>query len=264
MGGPSPSSIGPDSVTSNAIGLSNAQMPFSEAAQAASNYNQSNYYGGLQYKQTGTGPGGVPLYTAVTNYSPNQKALADIYTGGQGIAGVNADQLLAGAGYGNMSPASAIGNINSGLTGGVMNAETHFLDPFFQIQHNQLDTQLQNQGFTPGTTAYNNAMMPQTTGQDLAVSNFLAGFAPTALNQATTEYQLPLTMGQQLAQWGAPISPTSQYSQNNAQFTGPNVNNAANVMSQSAVNQFQAEQAQNNAMLNGLFGIGAAGLKAFA
>jgi hypothetical protein len=55
--------------------------------QAGSQYQQTTPYGQLQYKQTGIGPGGVPLYTSSQQFSPQQQALLDTYWGNQAHLG---------------------------------------------------------------------------------------------------------------------------------------------------------------------------------
>src|ERR1700722_15274485 len=77
-----------------ATDLSNLQQGFNINSQAGSQYNQSNPYGSLQYQQTGTGPGGVPIYSANTSLSPVEQGLFNQYTGTQGQAGSQAPGAL--------------------------------------------------------------------------------------------------------------------------------------------------------------------------
>src|SRR5580704_11241709 len=87
-----------------------------EENQAGSNMNQYNPYGSLTYQQTGTGPGGVPIYSSSVNLSAPEQALLNQYQGTQGQAGAGAYGLLAGSGYGSgVTPSQAIGNMQQGL-----------------------------------------------------------------------------------------------------------------------------------------------------
>jgi hypothetical protein len=258
--GPSPPS--PSAGISAGTQAAQAQMPFSEASQAASMIGQKGPTGSLQYVQSGTGPGGVPLYTAVTKLTPQQQQLLNTLQGTQQTGGTQAGQLLAASGYGNMSPSTAIGDLTGGLVGQMMGQETSFLQPFFNTQTSQLDTQLRNQGFHPGDLAYDNAMRSNRTSQGLQVNQFLASAFPMEQQQATTQYELPMQMAESLGGFGAPQSPTTGFTSALPGFTAPNTAADYATASNSAYQQWAAQQAQQSAMLQGLFGIGAAGLKA--
>jgi hypothetical protein len=274
MGQPSPPS--PGTIASEATGLSNEQQGYNIGAQAGSQYNQSDPYGSLNYSQTGVGPGGVPLYSATTSFSPAQQNLYNQYTGTQAQAGANAATDLGFGNYGTVSPSQQIGSATSGTTGQLENMYLGSVEPFFQTQQQQLDTQLQNQGFTAnspsggtnnpngptaqGNPAYNNAMRQLTTNQDQAALGAAAQFEPSAFSQATSLYNLPLTTSEQLAQWGAPTSPTSQFTSNTPALSAPNAIGADQAVGSQAEAQYQAQQAQYNAMISGLFGVGSAAL----
>ena len=45
------------------------------SSQAGSLFNQSTPYGTINYSQTGTGPGGVPLYSGTETLTPQQQQL---------------------------------------------------------------------------------------------------------------------------------------------------------------------------------------------
>src|ERR1700675_4003082 len=68
-----------------------------QIAQAGSNYNQYDPYGSLTYQQTGTGPGGTPIYSSSVNLSPQQQTLLNQLQGTQTTAGQQAGSLLGGA-----------------------------------------------------------------------------------------------------------------------------------------------------------------------
>jgi hypothetical protein len=270
LGQPTPPS--PTTSTNEALGaassaLTGINIPAAEAAQAGSNYNQVGPYGSLTYQQIGTGPNGVPIYGTSESLSGAQQGLLNTLQGTQQSAGTGAGGLIGGANYGATSPTQVIGDLASGLTGQNMSAYLASADPFFTTQSQQLDTQLRNQGLAPGNPAYDNAMRQLQTNQGYSVYGAAAAFEPQAFQQATTEYTLPATLGEQLAGFGAPatnqLGSTMQggaalnvQTPNAASFLGPEV--------QAAQNQYQAQQAQYNAMINGLMGIGSGFLGAFA
>ena len=150
------------------------------ASQAGSAVNQVNPYGSLTYTQSGTGPGGVPLYTATTQLSPAQQQLLTTLQGTQQTAQNQAGNLLTEGNYGGANPSTVIGNMTSGTTGQLLGAETGYLDPFFTQQTSQLDTQLRNQGFDPSSPAYKQAMNNLNQTQNQSVTGFLAQAEPAA------------------------------------------------------------------------------------
>lgn len=245
-----------------------SQLPYNIAAQAGSQYNQFNPYGSLNYTQTGTGPNGVPIYSASESFSPTQSGLYNTYTQAQQAAGQGGQNLIANANYGSQSPSQAIGNMTTGTTNQILGQEVASLQPFFDIQNEQQQAKLANQGIGPGSnpTAYNNAMLPFLSSQDATVSNFLAQAEPQAFNQATTEYQMPASLGQKLAQFGAPTTPNAAFTNALPSLGAPQIANtavsptdvtSATSAENTALNQqYQAQQAQYNAMINGMFSLG--------
>jgi hypothetical protein len=229
--------------------------PIAQENQAGSNYNQYDPYGSLTYSQTGTGPGGTPIYSSSVNLSPTQQNLLNLLQGTQTTAGGQASSLLSGANYGAESPTAAIGNLTSGLTGQNVASYLSSADPFFQTQASQLDTSLRNQGLAPGQPAYDNAMRQLNTSQGLSVYGAAAQFEPQAFSQATTEYELPAALSQSLASFAAPANPTQQLQGGAAlNIQTPNTTGDVGAEVTAAQNQYTAQQAQYNAMLGGLMG----------
>src|ERR1700686_4187827 len=247
--------------------------------QAGSNYNQSNPYGSTQYTQTGTGPGGVPIYSANVNLSPAQQQLLNTLQGTQGTAGTQAGNLLAGAQYGSQTPQQAIGNQTSGIVGQLTQQELAYQQPQFTQQTTQLDTQLRNQGLQPGEPGYDNAMRAMTNNQDLSTQNFIAQTQPQIMSEATTQYGLPASMARSRAGFAAPksaisqnvsgaadtIQPTNLIGATTAAQNATDTNysteqQAYNAYNQAQLAQYQAQMQQQNAMMSGLFGIGSTAL----
>ena len=72
-------------------GIAGLQNTYNIGAQAGSQYDHLNPYGNLNYVQTGTGPNGVPIYSAQETLSPvEQKFIQYLYrnTANCGSAGV--------------------------------------------------------------------------------------------------------------------------------------------------------------------------------
>lgn len=236
-----------------------------EQSQQGSGVNQVNPYGSLTYSQTGTGAGGVPLYTATTSLSPQQQGLLNTLTGTQQTAGTDAASLLAGANYGSQSPTAAIGNATTGLTQQAMAQEQAYLSPTFTQQTQQMDTQLKNQGLNPGTPGYQPAMNGLLQSQGQTTTGFLASIEPQMFSQATTEYQMPETMAGTLAALGAPTTPNASFVQTpQLSVTPANYEGDVATSDQANMAAYQAQLQQSNAMMSGLFGMGSAALGGLA
>lgn len=181
-----------------------------ESQQAMNQVEQVTPFGTLNYTQTGVGPNGVPLYAAETQLSPQEQYLLATGQGTQGEAATSANELLTGANYGGTNPISTIGNMASGLNGQQMNAFLQGEEPFFNYQTEGLESQLANQGLTPGTPAYDQAMNILRQNQGQTVSAAEAQFQPTAFQEAQTLYQQPLATAEQLYSVGNPTSLSAQ------------------------------------------------------
>lgn len=237
-----------------------------EQNQAGSNMNQYNPYGSLTYQQTGTGPGGVPIYSSAVNLSAPEQNLLTQYQYAQSGAGAGAGGLLAGSGYNSgVSPSAAIGNMQSGLEGQQMGGFLQMMNPEFQNQTAQLDTQLRNQGLTPSATS--NPQDPSTWGpyekamysNQNNITNTLAGaasnYANNAFNQANTEYTDPAQIATMLQGWAGPQTPNSSFTQNTGfNNAAPNYEGDVNSYNQSNMQAYMAQMGLNGAILQGLFG----------
>jgi hypothetical protein len=232
-----------------------------EELQGVNNVNQVTPTGSLTYAQTGVGANGVPTYTATQTLSPAEQALLTTMQGTQNTAGTQAGNLLSNANYGapGTNPATTIGNSTSGETQALLGQETSYLNPQFTQQTNQLQTQLASQGIYPGSPAYTQQMQNLQLNQNQAVTGFLATAEPAAYQQATSSYELPLTMASQemgLAQpAGVGLTSTPQETSQPANLEGDVA--SANTANMAAYN---AQLAQQNAMMSGLFGLGAASI----
>lgn len=260
MGGSKPSPPPPEAGIPAAQQVSNIQQGYNVGAQAGSNYGQANPFGSLQYIQSGTGPGGVPTYTALSNFSPDQAPLWAQTLMSKGVAGGEGTSLLGGANYGfGGQPKDVIGNSASGITGDVMNHELSYLTPFQQTERSQLDTQLKNQGLAPGQPAYDNAMRQMDTAHSMAVSKMIGDTTPQAYGIAQNMYQMPAMMAMALGNYGQPVNPQSMYGATNP-LQPANMTGAFNTTTQAALAQYQAQMQQYQAALSGMFGTGAAAL----
>lgn len=154
--------------------------------QAGSMVNQNNAFGSLNYNQSGTGPGGVPLYTAGVGLNPQLQGIVNSLMGQTGSS-------LAGANYGAQNPSDVIGGMTTGTTKDLLNTWSSYMQPQYDYAEDRLTTQLKNQGFTPGTPGYDKALNALRFDQGQQKNQFLVSAEPTAYSQAVQNYMMPLT-----------------------------------------------------------------------
>jgi hypothetical protein len=218
-------------------------------SQAASNVNQSTPYGSLTYAQTGTGPGGVPLYTATSTLSPQMQAIVNRLQG-------DVTGSLNSANYGGTDPNTVIGNTTSGMVKDMLDKQVSYLDPFYTAQTNQLDTKLTNQGLTPGTPAYQTAMNNLKQSQNQGVTGYLAQVQPQAYQQATSQYLLPLqTAAAEMGLMNPSALTSSMINPPQAKINPADYTGATASYNSAQQQAYQSQLAQQNAMMSGLFGI---------
>lgn len=227
-----------------------------EAAQAGSMVNQVNPYGHMAYSQTGTGPNGVPLYTATTTLNPTQQALFDTLMGTKSTAGQGANALMSGANYGATNPTDWIGDFTKGTTKDFMDTQMEYYQPFFTTSRDQLDTRLRNQGVYPGNPVYDNAMRSLDTSQGMTVAKAAGEFQPKAFEQAKYLYNLPAMLGTSLAQFAAPGDPKAGLIDTpDLNFQPANYIGAAQGMTQALQQQYENELKAYQAKQGGMWGI---------
>jgi hypothetical protein len=196
-------------------------------AQQANMVNQYTPYGNLTYTQAGNWADGNPQYQSNISLSPTGQALLDANNKSQ--LGLAALQQGAGQNVSNVmgkpfqytGPAvqTSIDNpqVNTRLnTNGVpalptadgntlrqaqdaaYNQATSRLDPQWKTAEQQKDTQLRNQGLTPGTEAYDNAMRDFNFAKNDAYSQA----RNSAVSQGLAAEQAQFGMGLQANQTG--------------------------------------------------------------
>lgn len=226
------------------------------ASQNLNMVDQSNPYGSLNYTRIGTNPDGTPKYASSLNLTPQQQQLLDTLQGTQKTAGTAAGNILSSAGYG--GPTN-FADMSSGLTKDLLDKQISYLTPYYGQQTDQLDTKLRNQGINPDSPAYKQQMADLQNNQNRSVTGALVQLEPQAFNQTVQNYQLPVQMASQLAALGAPAS-----AKNNLIATpSTNVGAADYTGANSSYNQYQNaayqnQLAQNNALMQGVFGTAAA------
>ncbi len=223
-----PAAPDPNAIASAQSGA-NIQSASSQAA--LNNVSQYTPWGNLQYSQTGTGPNGIPTYSATQTTNPGQQAI------------LNQGEQFAQ----NIAPMYS-GAPNTLPT--VQGAEQQYMkamQPFFDQQTNTTQSGLRNQGFVPGDQGYDTTMQGLQNSQQNQVSQNL----PAWNNMAIQNYELPLQTAQQmLSPSQAPFATTPQTGVSPTDVTG-----AYGINQQAQEYNYGQQNANYQQMLGGLFSI---------
>lgn len=229
-----------------------------QASQTANNVNQSTPLSNLNYTQ---GPNGQ--WTATQNYAPN--ITSGINTGlanaGNASQGANTALNNFNAQSGPANPSQAISQ--------AVGMENQYLQPTFNLQQSNLNSQLANEGFAPGSAGYDNAQRQLQNNQTNEVAGNIAQFEPLAYQQSQTNYFDPLQAAEGNAQVGAAqLGQATGLGQlgsgSYVQTPQTDVTGAYNTQMQGQEYNYGQQVAQNNAMLGGLFSIPSAALGGWA
>ena len=251
---------------------SKGNLDMARLALSANRVNQETPFGGLQYSQTGTDKWGNPTYTATQTMSPEQQAIYGKQTG------LTSDILgAAQSGMGNVYNSVAQGGVDQSKLAqtGINPGETYSdaimrrLQPQMQMEKGQFDAQMANQGIAPGTEAYANAKRSFDQAQNDKMTSAVVGGFNTGLaanqqgfNQAQSNLMTPISLINSLRTGSNITNPTYANSANMGQVAGPDYLNAGSQQYNAAMNNYNAQAAQNQGFLGGLMGLGGAALGA--
>lgn len=220
--------------------------------------DQDTPYGKLSYLTSIDPITHQPRYKSITTLSPEQQQLLEQYEASQKTAGQTGGQLLTNTSDMYSQPADLVGGANS-ITQHVLDSQLPAWERFDKPAREQLDTQLRNQGFEPGTKAYKEQMDRLIQQQDLNRGQWLGQFQPQAFQEAATEFMNPLMVASQMIGMGVPGSikenliNTPTGTMQSADLVGATKN-----AQQMQFEQYKAKLAQQQAMMKGIFDIGGA------
>lgn len=216
--------------------------------------NQNTPTGSLSYKQIGTWSDGTPRYEATTALNAGEQSIYD--TGlqtRQNVAGIGKDQSARIASL----LGSPVDLSNEATESRLMELGSKRLDPRFARESDALETNLINRGIRPGSAAYNTMRTQFDQGKNDAYNQLLLTGRGQAVQEALTERNQPIN--EITALMG-----NSQVSQPNFTSTpSPGVAPTDVIgANQQSLNQqnvgYQAQVAQQQGLMNGLFGLGKA------
>jgi hypothetical protein len=253
--------------TGAAQATASGNLDAARAAVAANRVNQVTPYGTLKYSVTGQDPYGNPTWTSTSALSPDQQALYDYdIASSKGLGQLQSKGLSY---VSNMldKPFDTSGLPSTGINAGEQMSESIMrrLQPTLAMEQKQFDTNMANQGIPLGSEAYENAKrMFDQRQNDRLVSSIIQG-TQTGLQARGQGFS------EQAYQRNEPIN-TLNAVRSGSQVTNPNsffVNapqqattagadylGAAGMTGNAAIAAANAENAQRNAMIQGLFSIG--------
>lgn len=258
MGKKSSAPAAPDpAATARAQGQANKEAAI--ASQLGSMVNQRNPWGSLTYNQIGTWSDGTPRTEQITELSPEQRQLYDI--------GQRSNIALGSLGerqIGQISSAlsSPLDLSNTAIEDRIYNLATPRLNQRFDRQREQTLTRLANMGITdPNSEIYRAEMRNLGETENDAYNSILLNARQQAIQEMITGRSQPINEASALlsgTQVGMPqFQSTPGFNQNPADVMGATYG-SYNAQQQNAA----MANANRNAMMGGLFGLGGAGISA--
>jgi hypothetical protein len=239
------------------------------AAVASNRVNQITPYGSLNYAVTGQDPYGNPTWTATSKLSPDQQALYDYdIASSKGLGALQSQGLKY---VSNMldQPFNTSNLPKTGINPGedMTQSIMRRLQPTLAMEQKSFDTQMANQGIPLGSEAYENARrMFDQRQNDRLVSSIIQGTQTglQARGQGFSEqaYQRnePINTLNAVRSGSQVTNPNSFFVSAPQQATtaGADMLGAAGMTGNANIAAANATNAQRNAMISGLFNIGAA------
>ena len=256
--------------------------------------NRTNTYtpmGSSEFTVTGTDPSGAPIYRQDVKLAPDAQALYDqqlaqsrelgnVAQGMMNRVGENYAQPLDTSSAPKLYGADDLLAARQQAQDALYNRQTAYLDPQWQQREEQFRTRMANQGITEGNEAWQNAKFDEDRARsfdygqarDAAIG---AGAAETGMLADISGRQRAQTMQELYANRALPLNEFNAL-RSSSQVDMPQFEGAANVNSantdvsgnmwnayQAQLDRYNAQQAQSNAIMSGLFGLGSAGIGAW-
>lgn len=220
--------------------------------------NQKGPSGSLTYNQIGTWADGTPRFEATTALNEGEQQVYDTNLATrQNVGNIGRDQSAR--------IADLLGTpfkIDDATDSKIAQIQKGFLDPQWKQHGETMESDLIARGIRPGTEAYRRAHGDFSDQRQKAYDRSYLDAYNTAQQAALTERNQPineitaLMSGSQVSQPNFQSTPTPGVAPTD--FLGAQ---------QQSLNQqnvgYQAKVAQNNALMNGLFGLGGAAVKGY-
>jgi hypothetical protein len=267
--GPAPSAPAAPNYAAAAQETAQGNIDAARLATAANRVNQVTPYGRLDYSITGADPYGNPTWTATQTLSPEQQELLNY----QNQASIGLGKL-AGKGLGYVEnmlntpfDVSALPSTGFNPSQTYQEAYMQRLQPQIQQTREQLQQRLANQGIDIGSEAYDRAMMQQAQREnDLLLGATTQGFGvgqqarQSALQEQAYLRNEPLNTLSAVRTGAQVQGPQFVNSAQQATTAGPDLLGAAQMGYNAQMGDFNAKQAAQANLNQGLFSLGGAAL----
>jgi hypothetical protein len=267
--GPAPSAPAAPDYRAAAQETATGNLEAARQATAANRVNQVTPYGNLSYAITGSDPYGNPTWTATQTLSPEQQQLLDY----QNQTSIGLGQL-AGKGLGYVSnmletpfDTSQLPSTGFNPSQSYQDAYMQRLAPQLQMGREQLAQDLANKGIDIGSKAYENAMRMQAQREnDLLLGATTQGFGvgqqarQSALQEQAYLRNEPLNTLSAVRTGAQVQGPQFVNSAQQATTAGPDILGAAQMGYNAQMGDFNAKQAAQANLNQGLFSLGGAAL----
>ena len=271
--GKSASAPPPPDYEASAKATAEGNLDAARANIAANRVNQYTPYGSLEYKISGEDPYGNPTWSATQSLSPVQQQLLDYQN--QSSLGLG---QLAGKGLGYVSNMLDTPFDTSRLPTTGFNPSQSYQDAYMQrlapqIQQGReaLSVDLANRGIPIGSEAYKRAMQSQSQREnDLLLGATTQGFGvgQQARQQGLQEQAYlrnePLNTLNAVRTGSQVQGPTFVNPAMQANTAGADILGATQMGYNAQLGASNAQNAANNAMTQGLFSLGGAGIMAMS
>jgi hypothetical protein len=238
-------------------------------ATAANRVNQYTPYGSLEYSVSGQDPYGNPTWSATQKFSPEQQRLLDIQNElsyGVGQLGTKGLEYV-GQQLENPFDVSQLPSIGINPSETYSDAMIRRLEPQMQQGRERLEQQLANSGIQIGTEAYDRAVRnfdqkqndlllgAQTQGLDAGLRARQQQFGELSYRRNE-----PLNVLSALRTGSQVTAPSYVNSSQQATTAGPDLLGAAGMQYNAQMGDFNARQAAQSNLNQGLFSLGGAAL----
>jgi hypothetical protein len=270
--GPAPSAPAAPDYRAAAQETAAGNLDAARAATAANRVNQVTPYGNLDYTISGQDPYGNPTWTATTSLSDvgqqllNNQNQASLGLGGTINAALGRVQSTMGQEFNPNLPSTGF---NPGQS--YQEAYMERLRPQLEQSRESTQARLANQGVVPGTQAYENAMRQQSQREnDLLLGATTQGFGvgsqanQQAFNQEMTKYNMPLNTLSALRSGSQVQNPSFVNSAQQATTGGADILGAAQMGYNAEMGDFNAKQAAQQNLNQGIMGLGGAGIMKYS
>jgi hypothetical protein len=270
--GPAPSAPDAPDYAGAASQTAAGNLAAARQATAANRVNQITPYGQLSYAITGEDPYGNPTWTATQSLNPQQQRLLDL----QNQASIGLGEL-SGKGLGYVSnmidqpfSTSTLGAMPINAGEQYQDAMLRRLAPTLEQQRSSLETKLVNQGIPQNSEAWNRAMMQQGQREsDLLNSAITSGFGvglqarQRGFEELAYQRNEPINTLNAVRSGAQVTGPQFVNSAQQATTQGPDLLGAAQMGYNAQMGNFNAQQAAQQNLNQGLMGLAGAGLMGF-